>query len=150
MLKVALRAMLFTTIGTLAGCASSGETATDALALLPSGPSQERTDGDNPILAAMNDGIIGDVAGDQLSDRDMKRALAAEYRALETAPVGQSITWSSERSGLAGEVSAAQAYQVGSQNCRRYSHTLRGPGGQSVVARGTACRAENGTWTPLS
>lgn len=151
MLQVAQRAMLFATIGTLlVGCATSSQTATDALAMLPVGPSHERTDGDNAILAAMNDGIIGQVAGNRLSERDMKRALAAEYRALETAPVGQSITWSGERSGLTGEVSAAQAYQVGSQNCRRYSHTLRSPGGQSVVARGTACRAEDGTWTPLS
>jgi surface antigen len=101
------------------------------------------------VLAALNGGIIGPVIGEQLSRQDRQKALEAEYRALETAPVGRTISWSGERSGLAGEVTAAQAYQVGSQNCRQYTHTVRSSG-QPVVARGTACRGADGSWTPLT
>ena len=48
-----------------------------------------------------------------------------------------------------GEVVAAQPYQVGSQNCRQYTHTVR-IDGTPQSARGTACRNEDGSWTPLT
>lgn len=134
----------------LAGCATSGDTA-GALAMLPTaGGGGQQTVSEEVLLAAMDGGIIGDVAGRAMSERDLRRAAAAEYRALETSPVGQSVTWSNERTGLFGEVSAAAAYQVGAQNCRQYTHTVTGLSAEPIEARGTACRAENGVWTPLS
>ncbi|WP_099865106.1 RT0821/Lpp0805 family surface protein [Pararhizobium haloflavum] len=133
----------------LAGCAaSSGKTT--ALALLPaSAGASSASDDEETLFEALNGGIIGPIAGEQLSDRDRRRAIEAEYRALETAPVGRTISWTNERSGLSGEVSAAQAYQVGSQNCRQYTHTVTGKG-QPLIARGTACRSDDGAWTPLT
>lgn len=135
----------------LAGCATSGDTGAGALAMLPtaSEPGQQAVSED-VLLAAMDGGIIGDVAGRAMSERDLRKAAAAEYRALETSPVGQSMTWANERSGLSGIVSAAAAYQVGSQNCRQYTHTVTGLGAAPVEARGTACRDDKGVWTPLS
>lgn len=136
---------LIVLLAVLAGCATSA--GPSALPLLPERtPSADET---SPFIEAMNGGIISRVAGEALSDLDRRRAIAAEYNALETSPVGQSVTWSNDRSGLSGEVSAAQAYQVGAQNCRRYTHVLRYEGGETQ-ASGTACRAEDGTWTPLS
>ena len=78
---------------------------------------------------------------------DMQRALEAEYRALEAAPGGQPVVW--QGSGVSGSVVAAAPYQVGSQNCRQYSHTLTVDGRQTVT-RGAACRNEDGAWAPLS
>lgn len=130
----------------LAGC-TTASTSTRALSLLPGG--DDAPPAETGVLAALNGGIIGPVVGDQLTRDDRRRALQAEYQALETVPVGRSISWSGERSGLTGEVKAAQAYQVGSQNCRQYTHTVRG-GTQPIVARGTACRDSAGAWTPLT
>jgi surface antigen len=131
------------------GCTTS-QTGGSTLAMLPTSLGSDSSENaQNAFLAALNGGIITTVAGNTLSDRDRRKALVAEYTALESAPVGQSVTWTNERSGLSGEVSAAQAYQVGAQNCRQYTHTLRGAGAPAV-AKGTACRSEEGTWTPLT
>ncbi len=98
-------------------------------------------------IAALGDGVIGRTAGLSISKADRQRALEAEYRALEAARGGQPVVW--EGSGISGTVVAAAPYQVGSQNCRQYSHTVTIKG-QESVARGAACRNANGTWTPLT
>ncbi|CAN7573467.1 hypothetical protein [Pararhizobium sp. LjRoot238] len=98
-------------------------------------------------IAALGGGVIGRTAGLSISKADRQRALEAEYRALEVARGGQPVVW--EGSGISGSVVAAAPYQVGSQNCRQYSHTVTVKG-QDSVARGAACRNPNGTWTPLT
>ncbi|CAN7476249.1 hypothetical protein LJR235_003162 [Pararhizobium sp. LjRoot235] len=98
-------------------------------------------------IAALGDGVIGRTAGLSISKADRQRALEAEYRALEAARGGQPVVW--EGSGISGTVVAAAPYQVGSQNCRQYSHTVTIKGLASI-ARGAACRNPNGTWTPLT
>jgi surface antigen len=98
-------------------------------------------------IAALGGGVIGRTAGLSISKADRQRALEAEYRALEVARGGQPVVW--EGSGISGSVVAAAPYQVGSQNCRQYSHTVTVKG-QDSVARGAACRNANGTWTPLT
>lgn len=99
------------------------------------------------FIAALGGGVIGRTAGLSISKADRQRALEAEYRALEVARGGQPVAW--EGSGISGTVVAAAPYQVGSQNCRQYSHTVTIKG-QDSVARGAACRNPNGTWTPLT
>ncbi|CAN7178577.1 hypothetical protein LJR255_000345 [Pararhizobium sp. LjRoot255] len=98
-------------------------------------------------IAALGGGVIGRTAGLSISKADRQRALEAEYRALEAARGGQPVVW--EGSGISGTVVAAAPYQVGSQNCRQYSHTVTIKG-QDSIARGAACRNPNGTWTPLT
>ena len=98
-------------------------------------------------IAALGDGVIGNETGITLSKADRQRALEAEYRALEASRGGQPVVW--QGSGISGSVVAAAPYQVGSQNCRQYSHTVTVKG-QDTVARGAACRNANGTWTPLT
>lgn len=97
-------------------------------------------------IAALGGGVIGRTPGLSISKGDRQRALEAEYRALEAARGGQPVVW--QGSGIVGSVVAAAPYQVGSQNCRQYSHTVTVKG-QESVARGAACRNPNGTWTPL-
>jgi surface antigen len=99
-------------------------------------------------IRALKGGLLVHVPGLKLSANDLNRGLEAEYRALETAPGGQTITWQGP-DGASGEVVAAAPYQVGSQNCRQYTHTVTAAGAQPVAAKGAACRNANGSWTPL-
>ncbi len=98
-----------------------------------------------PYIAKLEGGIVSR-SGISLSRGDTNKALEAEYRALETAPGGQAVSWSGD---ARGEVVANAPYQVGNQNCRQYSHTLTAEG-REVKVRGAACRNADGTWTPLS
>jgi len=99
-----------------------------------------------PYIAALEGGIVGRTEV-KLSDNDQRRALEAEYRALETAPLGMPVVWTG--SNASGEVVAAAPYQVGSQNCRQYRHTVT-VDGKPTQARGAACRNDDGTWSPLN
>ncbi|MBB4007323.1 hypothetical protein [Allorhizobium taibaishanense] len=97
-------------------------------------------------ISALQGGIVSRT-GAELNDGQRKRALAAEYQALEVSPGGQTVTWRDD--DVSGEVVAAAPYQVGNQNCRQYRHKVT-VDGKAVEARGTACRNEDGTWTPLT
>lgn len=96
-------------------------------------------------ISALDGGVVAQ-SGADLSNAQKQRALEAEYRALETAPSGQKITWSND--DAAGEVVAAAPYQVGNQNCRQYRHSVT-MDGKTYQAHGAACRNDNGTWTLL-
>lgn len=97
-------------------------------------------------IGALQGGIVAR-SGVKLTDSDRNRALEAEYRALEAAPGGQPVAWQGD--GITGSVVAAAPYQVGSQNCRQYTHTLTASA-RNATARGAACRNEDGTWTLLN
>ncbi|KQU67008.1 hypothetical protein ASC75_10150 [Aminobacter sp. DSM 101952] len=99
------------------------------------------------IINAMDGGLIGGTVGNGLSGSDRRKALEAEYRALEYGQGGQAVAWKGD--GRSGEVVAAQPYRVGSQDCRQYSQTVFTTG-TPLVARGTACRNADGSWTPLT
>ena len=101
-----------------------------------------------PVTGAgvAGDGIAGTAIA-SLSRDDRRRALAAEFQALEFQPVNDPVEWRG-RSG-SGSVAALAPFQVGSQNCRRLVHNLV-VDGANVTARGSACREPDGTWTPLT
>lgn len=99
------------------------------------------------IVEAMAGGLIGGTLGSGLDRRDRRRALEAEYRALEHTPAGEAVAWGDPQD-RSGEVVAGSPYRVGSQNCRQYTHTVRA-GERTQSARGTACRNPDGSWTPL-
>lgn len=100
------------------------------------------------IVEAMAGGLIGGSLGSGLDSRDRRRALEAEYRALEYTPAGQAVSWG-EPASRGGEVVAGSPYRVGSQDCRQYTHTVFA-GTRSQTARGSACRNADGSWTPLA
>lgn len=101
------------------------------------------------IVDAMGDGLIGGQIGAALDGRERRRAIEAEYRALEYTPAGQGVAWGRKGASIQGEVVAGSPYRVGSQNCRQYTHTIQASG-RSQSARGTACRNTDGSWTPLA
>ena len=102
----------------------------------------------NAVLAPMGNGILGSAVS-QLAASDRRAAIEAEYKALEYAPKGEAVAWKGRSGRASGEVTAAQPYQVGSQNCRQYSHSYTVDGAPQMV-RGTACRNDDGSWTPLT
>ncbi|WEX07722.1 hypothetical protein [Chelativorans sp. AA-79] len=93
-------------------------------------------------------GLVMGQLGAGLNRRERLAAIDAEYRALESAPAGQPVNWSDERTRHSGAVTAAQPYRVGSQDCRPYSHSVTVDGGKRR-ARATACRNPDGSWTLL-
>ncbi|MEM7214830.1 MAG: glycine zipper 2TM domain-containing protein [Pseudomonadota bacterium] len=99
-------------------------------------------------LGALAGGVIGGSIGRSLDNGSRQAALQAEYNALERGAPGQPVRWQGNN-GTYGQVVPQQTYQVGAQNCRRYTHTIYVDGSPQQAA-GTACRNSDGTWTPLS
>ena len=131
----------------LAGCSSlhghSGASRPAGVAAAPAAPSP------SGLISELHGGIIGQKIGSELSSTNRRLALEAEYRALEEAPGGKAVTWQGSNGKVSGTVVAAPPYQVGSQNCRQYTHTVVINGAQQE-ARGAACRNKDGSWTPLT
>ncbi|MBV2142658.1 hypothetical protein KUG47_03980 [Falsochrobactrum sp. TDYN1] len=128
----------------LAGCGTVGSGKGTGLASLGKFSSSSSTQPN--LLEPLGSGLLGNAAS-QLSEDDRRKALEAEYRTLEYSPAGKAISWSS--GSASGDVMAAQPYQVGSQNCRQYTHTFSISGVPQTM-RGTACRNPDGSWTPLT
>lgn len=99
------------------------------------------------VLDELGNGLLGNAAR-QLRPADRQKALEAEYKALEYANAGKPVNWQSSTGSASGEVVAATPYQVGSQNCRQYTHSYT-IAGAPQTSRGTACRNADGSWTPL-
>lgn len=128
----------------LAGCASGGfSRVADGL---PGTAGQEARQAIGGIIGG---GLIMGDLGTDLPRRARLLAIDAEYRALESTPAGEPVTWRDERSGQGGTVTAAQPYRVGSQDCRPYEHRVEARG-TVRLARGTACRNDDGSWTLLN
>lgn len=127
----------------LSACGTTGKGT--GLASLGGGSTEQKPE--TSLLTSLGNGLLGSAAN-QLNAADRKKALEAEYRALEYSPAGKAVSWSGSGSN-SGDVTAAQPYQVGSQNCRQYSHSFN-IGGSQQTSRGTACRNPDGSWTPLT
>lgn len=132
---------LFLVAGMLAGCGTASRSGTGPRGLLSPRPSTSAS-----YISALQGGIVSRTDA-KLSASDRSRALEAEYRALEGAAVGQTVPWKGD--DASGQVVVNAPYQVGTQNCRQYRHTVTA-GGRDVTARGAACRNSDGTWTPLT
>jgi surface antigen len=120
----------------LAACQSAQSGVTDA-SLSAYAPAQQVA---APSLAA---GLAGSTIGLELSSKDKRKALNAEYQALEFGRTGVGIVWQG-RSGR-GQVTAGPPYQVNDYDCRDYTHTITVKK-QSETGRATACRGPSGAW----
>jgi len=129
----------------LSGCATGGLSRPEAASPAAAAAQTEQ----QPVGGIIGGGLIMSEIGADLSRRERRTAIDAEYQALESTPAGQPVTWRDERSGRGGTVTAAQPYRVGSQDCRPYSHMIVA-NGSSRTARGTACRNPDGSWTLLN
>jgi surface antigen len=130
----------------LAGCGTTS-TGSRGTAITGLGGASARGASSATYIEALQGGVIARLGAIDLSKSDRQRALEAEYRALEAAPGGQPVAW--EGHNVSGSVVAAAPYQVGSQNCRQYSHTVTVKG-EATTARGAACRNTDGSWSPLT
>jgi len=99
------------------------------------------------IFQAMGSGLLGQ-ALTSLPPPDRRAAMEAEYRALEYANLGQKTTWQSRDGAQSGTVIPGQPYRVGTQNCRQYRHEFT-INNTPQTARGSACRNDDGSWSPL-
>lgn len=95
---------------------------------------------------ALIGGFLGNQIGAQLDEQDRQYYAAAQYAALDS---GYPQRWSNPQSGRYGDVQPAAPYYVNQQYCRDYTNTIY-IDGRPQVARGTACRAPDGTWRPVS
>lgn len=144
-MKTGLRGAFFPLLlatATVSGCTTTSGGKGAAGGIIATGPKSAGV-----YITALQGGLVSRNTAAQLSKADMQRALEAEYRALEAAPGGQPVVWQGK--GVGGSIVAAAPYQVGSQNCRQYSHTLTVEG-RDTTTRGAACRNADGAWTPLS
>lgn len=103
---------------------------------------------ENAIYLAMGRGLLGSSL-DTMRMPDRRKALEAEYKALEYTQSGKTVTWSSDKGVASGTVAPGQPYRVGSQNCRQYSHNFV-INGVPQNQRGSACRNDDGSWSPLT
>ncbi len=93
--------------------------------------------------AVLGDGLVGQIKDVRLRGSAKRKAVDAEYQALQFSPAGREVVWSDGR--WQGQVTPTQVYRVGSQDCRGFTHTLL-EGSRSWRQVGTACRDEAGAW----
>lgn len=99
-------------------------------------------------IGAMAGGILGNLIGSDMDKRDRELASAAQYQALETGNPGVATAWNNPANQHHGQIVPGKPYQQGSSFCRPYTHTIY-VSGQPQTARGTACRAPDGTWNTI-
>ncbi len=102
----------------------------------------------NTLVSELGNGLLGNNSA-QLPVNDRQKALEAEYQALEYSHNRKPVAWKGASDLTTGEVVAATPYQVGSQNCRQYTHSYTINGVPQTV-KGTACRNPNGSWSLLN
>jgi surface antigen len=100
-------------------------------------------------IGAAAGGLLGSAIGASLDEQDRQRAYAAEMQALESGAPGAPVGWRSDHTAYYGTIVPGPYYQRGGLRCREYSHTIY-INGRPELARGTACRNPDGTWTPVS
>jgi len=99
------------------------------------------------VYAALGRGLMGEEF-EKMGRADRRKALQAEYQALEYSQRGQTISWEGGNHVNSGVVTVRSSYKVGSQNCRQYDHNFN-IGGVEHQVSASACRNEDGSWTPL-
>ncbi|MGH6717746.1 MAG: RT0821/Lpp0805 family surface protein [Alphaproteobacteria bacterium] len=126
------------TVGTLVGAGLGGLVG----AQIGSGGGQLAAVAAGTLLGA----YLGSEVGASLDRADQAYADQAAQGSLETAPSGQSSTWSNPDSGNSGTFTPTSTYQAASgEYCREYQQTVT-VGGQTEAAYGTACRQPDGSW----
>ena len=86
--------------------------------------------------------------GAGLDERDRQRAYAAEMQALEHGEPGEPTGWRGDRPGRYGTIVPGAPYERNGTRCRDYSHTIY-IDGKPQIARMSACRNPDGSWSPV-
>lgn len=97
-------------------------------------------------LGTLLGAYVGSETGQSLDRADRIAAARTAQVTLETAPTGQTATWSNPDSGHSGTLTPVRTYQQPNGGyCREYQQTVT-VGGQTERAYGTACRQPDGSW----
>jgi len=129
-----------------AGGTAAGAVAGGVIGNLVGGNSGNRLAG--TVIGATVGGLIGNRVGASLDEEDRRRAYAAQMQALEAGPSGAPVAWRNPDDGRYGNVVPGPAYQAHGATCRQFTETVY-IDGNPQVARGTACRNPDGTWTAV-
>ena len=104
-------------------------------------------------LGAVIGAAVGRNIGQSLDATSRQRAGAAAERALETADVGESITWENPSNEGGPAYGSATVTRQGADSegrtCREFQQTVI-IGGREEQSYGTACRDGNGDWKIVS
>ena len=145
---------------TLTGCATMGENETAGSIIggvagavvgnqFGSGDGKTAATAVGAIIGAM----VGGNIGRSLDETSLQRAGAAAEQALETADIGESITWDNpDNAGGPAHGSATvtrQGADSEGRTCREFQQTVI-IGGREEQSYGTACRDDNGDWKIVS
>lgn len=90
-------------------------------------------------------GLIGSEVGKGLDQVDKMKAEQAQS-AAQSAPIGQTITWSNPDTGHQGSVTPVREGVASTgEYCREFHHTIY-VGERTEDAYGTACQQPDGSW----
>ncbi len=106
--------------------------------------------GSGKLAAVAGGALLGAFAGHEigssLDKADMAYYNNTSQRALETARVGTTATWSNPDSGNSGSITPTRTINENDGTvCREYTQTIS-IGGKSQQAFGKACRQSDGSW----
>jgi len=101
------------------------------------------------VAGAAIGGLIGNRIGAAMDDDDRRLAYQAQIDALEQGAPGAPTSWRNPDSGRHGSIVTGPVYVQRGLQCRGYTHTIY-LDDRPQIARGTACKNPDGTWTALS
>ena len=100
-------------------------------------------------LGAVIGAMVGGNVGKSLDETSRKRAGAATHQALETASIGETITWENPDNSAGPAYGTSKVTRQGADSegrtCREFQQTVT-IGGRQEQSYGTACRDANGDW----
>ncbi len=101
--------------------------------------------GAGKVAAAAGGALLGAYLGGRIGQYMDRQDRMEMQRALETAPVGQAVSWKNPDNGNQYSVKPVRTYYVNEQPCREYTtHAIIG--GKSEQVYGKACRQADGSW----
>ena len=104
-------------------------------------------------LGAVMGATVGRNIGSSLDETSRRQAGAAAHEALDTAAVGESISWENPDNTGGPAYGSATVTRQGAdregRTCREFQQTVI-IGGREEQSYGTACRDDNGDWKIVS
>ncbi len=124
---------------TLAGCASEPSAIEQAMV----SPAKQSTGGKGSVIPSV-------AAASGFDDADQAAMIQHFNRAMESAPTGQAVSWTSPSSGTNVQVSATRTFQQADGTyCREFTQSIMNKD-QPSTTKGTACRQSDGSWQIIS
>ena len=101
--------------------------------------------GAGKVAAVAGGALLGAFLGGKIGQYMDRQDQMQMQRALETAPVGRSVTWTNPDNGNYYRVQPTRTYYTNQQPCREYI-THATIGGKREQIYGKACRQADGSW----